>query len=110
MSVTLIPLHTLELLGIFRETLETSLIERGAAQGIDLRGPADEFWRSFPPHELSHMAEAGNGQAQAERASRRKDLRGMTWLGLRLLRGHGISKDTERALQLLQDAAGKGAA
>ena len=54
------PLHAPALLGIFREALDSSLIERGAVQGIELLGSVDVFWRALGLSELERMAVAGN--------------------------------------------------
>src|SRR5487761_2122791 len=127
-SLRPIPLHSPALLGIFREALETSLIERGAKQGIDLLGPADEFWRSLPMAELMRMAEAGNAEAQAELAWRCAVGEGVTksysraalWaaaseergcaageavLGWLLYHGFGLPKDHSEAARLFERAA-----
>ena len=128
MSDALIPLHSPILLGIFREALETSLIERGATQGLDLLGPADEFWRSLPLTELARMAEAGNAQAQAELAWRyavgekpeKSFVQAVRWaslsaehhcaageavLGWLLYHGFGLPKDHFEAARLFERAA-----
>ncbi len=163
----MLPLHVPVLLDIFREALDSSLIERGAAQGIELLGSADEFWRELALEELIRMAMAGNRQAQAElawryavgegavdksyiqalrwatqsaeqgcaageavlgwllyhgfglpkdvgeaarlfaSAARQDDRRGLTWMGLCLLRGHGVEPDGKAALGMFHKAASR---
>ncbi|HEX8963973.1 MAG TPA: hypothetical protein VF801_13310, partial [Rhodocyclaceae bacterium] len=66
MSNELVPLRIPVLMGFFREVLESSLVERGVAQGLELIGHADEFWTAVPLVELKRMAEGGNANAQAE--------------------------------------------
>ena len=128
MSGALIPLHSPVLLGIFRDALETSLIERGAAQAIELLGPADEFWRCLPLSELMRMAEAGNPKAQAELAWRyavgegvdKSHIQAARWatlsaerncasgeavLGWLLYHGFGLPKDQIEAAVLFERAA-----
>ena len=163
----MVPLHTPVLLDIFREALDSSLIERGASQGIELLGSADDFWRELSVSELVRMAMAGNRQAQAElawryavgdggvdksyiqalrwatqsaehacaageavlgwllyhgfglprdvieaarlfaSAARQDDRRGLTWMGLCLLRGHGVEVDGAAALGMFHKAASR---
>ena len=69
MNSGLAPLAPATLLGIFRGELETPLIARGAAQGVELLGGA-EFWASLSMLDLKRMAHGGNGKAQAELAWR----------------------------------------
>ncbi len=162
------PLHAPALLGIFREALDSSLIERGAVQGIELLGSVDAFWRALGLSELERMAVAGNHAAQAELAWRhavgesgavlsyehslrwatpsaeagcaageavlgwllyhgfgvprdeteaarlfasaagQDDQRGLTWLALCTLRGHGLAADGGHALALFRRAADRG--
>ena len=125
----LVPLHAPALLGIFREALDSSLIERGAAQGIELLGSADEFWRALMLAELSRMAAAGNPQAQAELAWRyavggggagKSYLQAVRWatqsaerpcaageavLGWLLYHGFGLPRDITEAARLFGKAA-----
>ena len=70
MKQSLVPLASGALLGFFREALESALIERGAAHGMELLGRAEDFWHSVEPVELQRMAAGGNGNAQAELAWR----------------------------------------
>jgi hypothetical protein len=42
--IVLNPLPAVALLGIFREALESTLVERGASQGLELLGHAEGFW------------------------------------------------------------------
>jgi hypothetical protein len=58
------------LIGLLREALDSTLIERGAAHGLELLGHAEGFWSGLPLIELRRMAEAGNRNAQAELAWR----------------------------------------
>ena len=73
------------LMGLFQEVLESSLVERGAVQGLELFGHADEFWRDVPVLELRRMAEDGNPVAQAE----------LAW---RLAAGEGVAKSYAQAV------------
>ena len=86
MKDALVPLHSSALIGIFREVLESSLIERGSRQGVELLGPVDEFWRGVPLTELRRMAEAGNMAAQGE----------LAW---RFAAGEGIARSYPQAVR-----------
>ncbi len=123
------PLHAPVLLDIFREVLDSSLIERGATQGIELLGSMDEFWRGVTLIELARMATAGNPQAQAEWAWRhavggggevKNYLHAVRWatqsaergcaagesvLGWLLFHGFGLPKDINEAARLFGSAA-----
>ncbi|MBU3908452.1 MAG: sel1 repeat family protein [Gammaproteobacteria bacterium] len=124
----LIPLGPPALLGLFREVLESSLVERGVAQGLELLGHADEFWRAVPLAELQRMAQGGNAAAQAELAWRsavgeglpksvadavnwatqsaeKKSPAGEAVLGWLLYHGMGLPKDYAEAARLFEHAA-----
>ncbi|MFN6960974.1 MAG: hypothetical protein ACK4N6_01920, partial [Rhodocyclaceae bacterium] len=68
--MALVPLETPALLGLLREALDGSLVERGFAEGLELLGDADVFWQGVETHELQRMARGGNTQAMAELAWR----------------------------------------
>ena len=70
MSHSLMPLPAGTLVGLLREALDSTLIERGAAHGIELLGHAEGFWSGLPLTEVQRMAAAGNRIAQAELAWR----------------------------------------
>lgn len=132
LSHGLVPLHAPVLLDIFREALDSSLIERGAAQGVELLGSADEFWRALALVELARMATAGNPQAQAELAWRyavggggaeKNYLQAVRWatlsaerpcaagesvLGWLLYHGFGLPGDMAEAARLFDSAAAAG--
>jgi hypothetical protein len=124
----LIPLGSPALLGLLREVLESSLVERGVAQGLELLGHVDEFWPSVPLPELQRMAQGGNVVAQAELAWRsaigaglpksaadavhwasqsaeRKSPAGEAVLGWLLYHGMGLPKDHGEAARLFEHAA-----
>lgn len=70
MKQSLVPLPSAALLGFFRGALDSALVERGAAQGLELLGRPEEFWARLAPLELRRMAAGGNAGAQAELAWR----------------------------------------
>ena len=127
----LLPLGPPALLGLFREVLESSLVERGVAQGLELLGHADEFWRAVPLAELQRMAQGGNAAAQAELAWRaavgeglpksvadavkwatqsaeKESPAGEAMLGWLLYHGMGLPKDYAEAARLFAHAADAG--
>ncbi|MDP2752576.1 MAG: tetratricopeptide repeat protein [Rhodocyclaceae bacterium] len=114
---------------LLREVIESSLIERGAFQGLDLLGPPDDFWRNVPLSDLKRMATGGNVDAQMELAWRyyhgidlpqdyAKTVRLLTPItdrprALNLLAwchffGRGVSDDPVAAARLWQAAAEQG--
>ena len=127
----LAPLQASTLLGIFQAALDSSLVERGAAQAIELLGSADEFWQALALHELQRMATAGNPQAQAELAWRcatasggmsRSAAQAVRWaslsaeqhcpagaamLGWLLYHGIGLPRDLQEAARLFAQAAAR---
>ena len=70
MKQSLVPLASGALLGFFRGALESPLIERGAAHGLELLGRPEDFWNRVASLELRRMAAGGNCNAQAELAWR----------------------------------------
>src|SRR5690606_15100466 len=85
MPVAVLPPGSPQVLGMLEAALSSSLVERGAAQGIALLGSADAFWRAVPLAELQRMAAAGNAAAQAE-------------LGWRCAIGKGLPKSHAQAV------------
>ena len=123
-ATPLLPLRSSALLGLFREVLESSLVERGATEGLELLGPADGFWRQVRLIELKRMAAGGNPAAQAEMAWRhvtgtgvpRSATEALRWagrsaesgcgageagLGWLLDNGQGVPRDYHEAARLL---------
>ena len=90
----LIPLGAPALLGLFREVLDSSLVERGAAEGMELLGHADAFWPQVGLPELRRMAQGGNPSAQAE----------LAW---RSAVGEGLAKSATEAVQWATQSAEK---
>ena len=85
-TTSLAPLRSTALLGLFREVLDNSLVERGALEGIPLLGPSEDFWRQVRLAELKRMAAGGNPAAQAE----------MAW---RCATGVGVAHDATESLR-----------
>ncbi|HLA35445.1 MAG TPA: hypothetical protein VJ001_11335, partial [Rhodocyclaceae bacterium] len=131
MSQSLVPLPTGALLGLFREALESSLVERGAVQGLELLGHAEGFWNGLAQLELEKMAAGGNRNAQAELAWRyaigehvaKNYPSALRWahesaehacaageavLGWLLYQGFGLPRDHAEAVRLFASAAEQG--
>ncbi|MBI5109155.1 MAG: sel1 repeat family protein [Rhodocyclales bacterium] len=129
MNTGLAPLAPAALLGIFRNELETPLVVRGAAQGVEMLGGV-EFWASLSIPDLKRMALGGNGKAQAELAWRHAGgghegrpaealrwalksaesdcVAGIAVLGWLLHKGLGLPRDDAEAARLFAIAAARG--
>ena len=70
MTTALVSLATPALLNLFKVALDSSLVERGARQALELIGSSDRFWCACAVSELEPMAAGGNAAAQAELAWR----------------------------------------
>ncbi|HWT54745.1 MAG TPA: hypothetical protein VN066_08045, partial [Rhodocyclaceae bacterium] len=46
--IAIVPPGSPQILGMLEAALGSSLVERGAAQGLALLGSADAFWRAVP--------------------------------------------------------------
>lgn len=126
-----VPLRPAAVLGLFRDVLESSLVDRGIAHGLELLGSAEEFWHDVDVAELRRMAEGGNAGAQAELAWRYAMAEGLErsyfdaqrWaarsaeagcpsgeaiLGWLLYHGHGLPRDPVEAARLFRSAAEHG--
>jgi TPR repeat protein len=131
MSHSLIPLPAGALIGLLREALESTLVERGVAHGLELLGHAEGFWSGLPLIELRRMAESGNRNAQAELGWRHASgesvaksyAEAVRWasasaehacpageavLGWLLYQGFGLPRDYREAVRLFNSAAAQG--
>ncbi len=69
-ATELVSLAAPALLNLFKVALDSSLVERGTRQALELIGSSDQFWRACAVSELESMAAGGNAAAQAELAWR----------------------------------------
>lgn len=113
---------------IFQAALDSSLVERGALQALEVLGAPEAFWRDLDDTRLERMAQSGNASAQAEwawrlatsesgpaalaqaldwasRAAERGDPAGQAVLGWLLYHGQGIPQDHPEAARLFGLAA-----